>query len=85
MTKRPRTAQDAKSNNPPSDVLNAREAADLVKTTPAQLATLRYKKRGPPYIRTPGGRSIRYRRSDLDARPGRRARRDQQYGRSRAT
>lgn len=47
-------------------VANSREVAEYLGTTESQLARLRYFGQGPAYIRTPGGRTIRYRWSDVD-------------------
>ena len=49
----PRTAR--------TGLANSREVADYLGTTEAQLARLRWVGTGPTYIRTPGGRTIRYR------------------------
>lgn len=66
MTKRTRATDNAASNAR-DDLTDSRGAAKYLSTTPAQLAGLRYRNVGPAYIRTPGGRTIRYRFSDLDA------------------
>jgi hypothetical protein len=69
MTKRTRTADraDRAASNTRDGVTDSRGAAEYIGTTEAQLATLRYRNAGPVYIRTPGGRTIRYRWSDIDA------------------
>lgn len=48
-----------------SDLLLPKEAADYLRTTTAQLNVLRARKIGPSYVKL--GRSVRYRRSDLQA------------------
>ena len=68
MTKRTPTADPGASNAPSTDdVLSSCEAAAFLKTTESQLATMRYQGRGPSFVRTPGGRTIRYLRTDLIA------------------
>lgn len=47
-------------------VLNERQAADYLGCSPATLKLWRSKKIGPPAIRWNGGRSVRYRLSDLE-------------------
>ena len=66
MTRRT-PAADRATSNAREGVTDSRGAAKYIRTTEAQLAALRYKKLGPAFIRTPGGRSIRYRWSDIDA------------------
>lgn len=66
MTPRTRTTDDTASNTR-TGVATSGEVAEYLKTTEVSLAGLRYKKQGPPYIRTPGGRTIRYRWEDVDA------------------
>ena len=45
----------------------ASEVAEYLGTSCSQLAKLRWERRGPTYIRMPGGRSVRYRWSDVEA------------------
>lgn len=66
MTRRTPTA-DRATSNAREGVTDSRGAAEYIGTTEAQLAGLRYRNLGPTYIRTPGGRTIRYRWSDIDA------------------
>lgn len=48
------------------DLLNERQAADVIDARPGTLAVWRTRGKGPAYIRI-GARMIRYRRADLDA------------------
>jgi hypothetical protein len=66
MTKRTH-ATELTDSNTRDGVTDSRGAAECIGTTEAQLAGLRYRNAGPVYIRTPGGRTIRYRWSDIDA------------------
>ena len=60
MTKRTPTADPGASNAPSTDdVLSSCETAAFLKTTESQLATMRYQGRGPSFVRTPGGRTIK--------------------------
>jgi hypothetical protein len=66
MTHRTRTT-DRTASNTRGDLATSREVAKYLDTTEAQLTRLRYTNQGPVYIRTPGGRTIRYRWYDVDA------------------
>ena len=66
MTRRDRNA-DSATRNAHEGVTDSRGAAEYIGTTEAQLAGLRYRNLGPTYIRTPGGRTIRYRWTDIDS------------------
>jgi predicted DNA-binding transcriptional regulator AlpA len=66
MTRRFSTT-DRVASNARDGVATSREVAEYVGTTESQLARLRYVGQGPSYIRTPGGRTIRSRWSDVDA------------------
>lgn len=46
------------------DILTPQEAADMLSTTPAALANLRYNGGGPCFFKL--GRSVRYRRSQIE-------------------
>lgn len=67
MTRRTHATDATVSNAPRTGVATSREVADFLRTTEAQLARLRWVGTGPNYIRTPGGRTIRYRWVDVDA------------------
>lgn len=49
----------------PNDILTSKEAASYLRVSMITLAKWRGAKKGPTYTRT--GRSIKYRRRDLDA------------------
>jgi len=49
----------------PREYLNAEQTANLLQIPERTLADWRYRDIGPAFVRT--GRSVRYRRSDLDA------------------
>ncbi len=66
MTQRTHVTDATVSNTPRTGVATSREVADFLRTTEAQLARLRWAGTGPSYIRTPGGRTIRYRWEDVD-------------------
>jgi hypothetical protein len=57
-------AHDEMRNRDADEIFKAEGAADYLKTTVANLARLRHEGGGPPYCRL--GRSIRYRRVDLE-------------------
>lgn len=49
------------------DLLTTSEAAEYTRQTVNTLAVLRYKGKGPRYIRPEGTRKVLYERSELDA------------------
>lgn len=55
------------SNTDRSGVATSREVAEYLGVTEVSMAGLRYKNSGPPYIRVPGGRAIRYRWEDVES------------------
>jgi hypothetical protein len=60
-------ANDGPPSNTRKGVGTSAEVADYIGTTAAHLAGMRYKGVGPAYIRTPGGRTIRYRWEDVES------------------
>ena len=54
------------TERPPQDYLNEFEASTLTRFSVGTLRNMRSAKRGPRYLKV-SGRSVRYRRSDLDA------------------
>jgi len=47
----------------PTELLNERDAADLLGLRPPTLRAWRFQRRGPAFVRL--GRAVRYRRTDL--------------------
>jgi len=47
----------------PAEMLNERDAADLLGLRPPTLRAWRFQRRGPAFVRL--GRSVRYKRADL--------------------
>ena len=51
------------STSTPTELLNERDAADLLGLRPPTLRAWRFQRRGPAFVRL--GRTVRYRRADL--------------------
>lgn len=56
---------DKSKQSPENELLKPSEAAEILRTTPGNLAVLRHTGGGPHYVKF--GRAVLYRRIDIDA------------------